>query len=320
MSNVALFDGAKVPAFAKERQGKSALAEALGAGNDFGKRISIKGGVFRLMASGKEIANIEERYLDVVFVNAAPKTSRIWYAKSYDGEASSPDCWSADGETPSHDAVNRQSDSCRDCPKNVAGSGQGESKACRFQHRVAVVLANDLEGDVLQLPVPGASVFGDAVGDNMPLRAYARWLSAQQIDPEMVVTRMKFDTKAESPKLFFKSMRWLEQDEYDTVVKQGKTPDAIAAITFAVTKMDKVAAPIAIEGKKPSKVAIPEPSIEEDEDEAPPPPPKKAKTKAKVEASAEDDVDEPVVVKQEKKAPAVPAKASLASAIDDWDD
>lgn len=320
MSNIALFDGAKVPAFAKQRQGKSALAEALGAGNDFGKRISIKGGVFRLMSNGKEVASIEERYLDVVFVNAAPKTSRIWYAKAYDGEASVPDCWSADGETPSFDSINRQADSCRDCAKNVAGSGQGDSKACRFQHRVAVVLANDLEGDVLQLPVPGASVFGDAVGDNMPLRAYARWLSAQQIDPEMVITRMKFDTKAESPKLFFKSMRWLEQDEYETVVKQGRTAEAIAAITFAVTKIDKVEAPVAFEGKKPSKVAS-KPSIEEDEDEAPPPPPpKKTKAKAKVETSAEDDVDEPVVIKQEKKALAVPAKASLASAIDDWDD
>jgi hypothetical protein len=35
-------------------------------GNSFGKRISIKGGVFRLLASGKEIAAIDERYLDVV--------------------------------------------------------------------------------------------------------------------------------------------------------------------------------------------------------------------------------------------------------------
>ena len=91
MSNIALFDGAKVPAFAKQREGKSALAQALG-GDDFGKRISIKGGVFRLMSSGKEIANIEERYLDVVFVNAAPKTSRVWYAKPYDGEAQRADC------------------------------------------------------------------------------------------------------------------------------------------------------------------------------------------------------------------------------------
>jgi len=318
MSNIALFDGAKAPAFAKQRTGKSALAEALGGSADFGKRISIKGGVFRLMSSGKEIANIEERYLDVVFVNAAPKTSRIWYAKAYDGDATTPDCWSADGETSSPDSKDRQSENCRDCAKNIAGSGQGDSKACRFQHRVAVVLANDINGDVLQLPVPGASVFGDADGDNMPLKAYARWLAAQQIDPEMVVTRMKFDTKAESPKLFFKSMKWLEQEEYDVVLQKGKSPEALAAITFSVTKVDKVAPPIAIEGKKPAKVA--EPEITEDEDEVIAPAPKKAKPKAKVEVVADDEVDEPVVVKQEKKAPAVPPKASLASAIDDWDD
>jgi hypothetical protein len=320
MSNVALFDGGKVPAFAKQREGKSALSQAL-AGDDFGKRISIKGGVFRLMSSGKEIASIEERYLDVVFVNAAPKTSRVWYAKPYDGEAQRADCWSADGETPSPDSKDKQSDRCMDCPKNIAGSGVNDSKACRFQHRIAVVLANNIEGDVLQIAIPGASIFGNGEKDNLPLKAYARWLAAQNIDPEMVVTRMKFDTSAESPKLFFKSMRWLEQEEYDVAVKQGKTPDALAAITFSVPKTDKVPAPIAIEGKKPVKAApAPEPE-EEDEEEAPPPPPKKAKAKAKVEAPAEeDDVEEPVVVKQEKKAPTIPSKASLASAIDAWDD
>jgi len=64
MSNVALFNPAQAPAFAKNRGELSALAKSLAGGaggNSFGKRISIKGGVFRLLASGKEIAAIDER-------------------------------------------------------------------------------------------------------------------------------------------------------------------------------------------------------------------------------------------------------------------
>jgi hypothetical protein len=90
------------------------------------------------------------------------------------------------------------------CPQNIKGSGQGESRACRFNQRLAVVLANDLNGDVLQLQLPATSIFGKAEGDNHPLQSYARLLAAQSISPEMVVTRMKFDTQKESPKLFFK--------------------------------------------------------------------------------------------------------------------
>ena len=74
MSNVAVFNPSQVPAFAKKRGQLSAVAKALAGGvGGGGKRISIKGGVFRLVAGGKEVAAIEERYLDVVIVNAAPK-------------------------------------------------------------------------------------------------------------------------------------------------------------------------------------------------------------------------------------------------------
>jgi hypothetical protein len=37
-------------------------------------------------------------------------------------------------------------------------------------------LANDMEGDVLQLTLPAKSIFGKEEGDNRPLQAYARFL------------------------------------------------------------------------------------------------------------------------------------------------
>lgn len=324
MSNVALFNPGQVPAFAKQRGELSAMAKALaGGGGGGGKRISIKGGVFRLVAGGKEVAAIDERYLDVVLVNAAPKVSRVFYMAQYDAaNPAPPDCWSADGETPSPDSENKQSSNCRECAQNIAGSGQGDSRACKFQQRLAVVLANDMEGDVMQLALPATSIFGKENGDDRPLQAYARWLAAQNIDPSEVVTRLKFDTKAENPKLFFKAMRWLTDDEYPTIKEQGASDDAIKAITMSVAKMDnvpKVAAPL--EGKRPA-AAKAAPADDGGDEEAPPPPPKTKKAKAaQVAAEPVGEADEPVVRKEEKKPSAVPAaKNNLASMVDDWDD
>lgn len=300
MSNVALFSGSNVPAFAKKGE-LSDLAKSLagGAGGG-GKRVSIKGGVFRLLVAGKEVAAIDERYLDVVIVNAAPKIGRTFYAKSYDGETpTAPDCWSADGETPNPDAANKQSDRCATCPQNVKGSGMGESRACRFSQRLAVVLANDVDGDVMQLQLPATSIFGKEEGDKRPLQAYARYLAAQGVSPETLVTRMQFDTKAEAPKLFFKPMRWLTEEEYESSVRQGQTEDAKRAITMTVAKTDKVEAPLAIEGTKPKAKAAPkaeEPAAEEEENA----PPTKRKSKS--------------------EEPAAAAKPNLAKLAAQWDD
>jgi hypothetical protein len=286
MSNIALFSGSNVPAFAKKGE-LSDLAKSLagGAGGG-GKRVSIKGGVFRLLVAGKEVAAIDERYLDVVIVNAAPKIGRTFYAKAYDGETlSGPDCWSADGETPSPESANKQSDRCATCPQNVKGSGMGESRACRFSQRLAVVLANDVDGDVMQLQLPATSIFGKEEGDKRPLQAYARYLAAQGVSPETLVTRMQFDTKAEAPKLFFKPMRWLTEEEYESSVRQGQTEDAKRAVTMTVAKTDKVEAPLALEGTKPKAKAAPkaeEPAAEEEENA----PPTKRKSKSEEPAAA----------------------------------
>ena len=297
MSNVVAFNPAQVPAFAKTGE-LSALAKTLaGGGGQSGKRISIKGGVFRLISDGKEVAAIEERYLDVVIVNAAPKISRTFYGEAYDSENPvPPDCWSADGEKPDPTAKAPQHVNCAGCPQNIKGSGQGGSRACRFSQRLAVVLANDVEGDVLQLTLPAQSIFGKEEGENRPLQAYARWLAAQSVGPDMVVTRMKFDTNAESPKLFFKPMRWLTDDEHETCAKQGQSNDAVKAITMTVAQVDKVEKPIALEGTAP-----------------------KAKAKAKPKAEeADEEVDEPAV-RKEKEAPAPKAKSNLANVVADWD-
>ena len=323
MSNVALFNPAQVPAFARKAE-MSDIAKALaGGGAASGKRVSIKGGVFRLISEGKEIAAVDERFLDVVIVKAAPKVARVFYAAKYDKDATAtaPDCQSNDGDTPDPKSKNKQSDTCASCDQNVAGSGNGNTRACRYQQRLAVTLANNIEGDVMQLSLPATSIFGKEDGDNRPLQAYARWLVAQGVDPSTVVTRMKFDTASESPKLFFKAMRWLTDDEFAEATKQGSTAEAKKAITMDAAGMDMGKPADALKGTAPSKAKVQPVSELFDEEEAPAPAPK-AKAKAKPAPVVEDEEDEEPVVKKAAaaKPTAVPGKKALADVVADWDD
>jgi hypothetical protein len=320
MTNIALFNPSNAPSFARNHE-LSETAKALtggGVGNS-SQRISIKGGVFRLLAGGKEIASIDERFLDVIIVKAAPKVSRIFYAKSYDGDnITGPDCWSNDGERPDASAENKQGTTCMSCPQNIAGSGQGNSRACRYQQRLAVVLENNIEGAVLQLTLPATSVFGKEDGDKRPLQAFARNLAMQNppISPEMIVTRMKFDTKAEAPKLHFAPSRWLTDEEYAIVKTQGDSDEAKRAVVMTVAAADgvKTAPKLAIEGKRP----MGELTKEED---APAYEPIAAKAKAKAKPAEVEEDAEPEVRKESSKPSAVPAKkGKLADIVSDWDD
>ncbi len=301
MGEIAKFNLAQTPAFARKGE-LSTLAKSLAGGGvgGGGKRISIKGGVFRLMSDGKEITSIDDRHLDVVIVNAASKISRTYYEGTYEeGVSKAPDCWSADGDKPDATADNPQASDCASCPMNVKGSGQGESKACRFSQRLAVVLANDIGGDVMQLTLAATSIFGKEEGDKRPLQAYARYLAAQNISPETLVTRLRFDTKAAVPKLFFQPVRWLEDDEFEIVAEKGQSASAKQAVTMTVAKAttDKS---LQLEGSKPKAKA---PVVEADTD-------------------TDDGVDEPEKRKPAVKASAVPQKkaSNLAATVDEWDD
>jgi hypothetical protein len=241
----------------------------------------------------------------------------VFYAAKYDNTAAAaaPDCWSNDGEKPDASVKGPQASNCSQCAQNIAGSGNGQSRACRYQQRLAVVLANNPEGDVMQLTLPATSIFGKEDGDKRPLQAYARYLAAQTppISPDMVVTRMKFDMKSESPKLVFAAQAWVE--DYEVVKQQAESKDAEQAIKMTVAQTDGVApaAPLALEGKRPAPAPAPE---VEQEEEAPAPKPKKAKA-----APVVDEAEEPEVRKPEAKETAVPAKKSkLADIVADWDD
>lgn len=328
MSNVAIFNpSANLPAFARKGE-LSAVAKALAGGaQQTGHRLSVKGGVFRLIVDGKEIAAMDERYIDVVIVNAAPKISRTYFEGTYDdANPAPPACWSADGDKPDASVKTKQSPTCATCPKNVKGSGTGDTRACRFSQRVAVVLANDMEGHVMQLSLAATSIFGKAEGDNRPLQEYARWLTAQGVDPTMVITRLKFDTTVQMPKLFFKPMRWLTDDEFATTKAKGESEDAIKAITMTVSQTDGVVAtPVAFAGTKPKALAAPAPAARPAEDDEPPAPaPKATKPATKAKPAPlppeDDEAPAPTVRETAKVVTNVPAASGLAATLAAWDD
>jgi hypothetical protein len=284
--------GNTLPAHLRNLELDATTKALMGGGT--GKRISIRGGVFRMIVGGKEVAQNDDRAMNVVLVRSAEKTSRSYYAGTYvEGQNAAPACYSNDGVTPAADSKNKQSPNCANCPQNIKGSGQGDSRACRFSHRLAVVLENNLEGDVYQLTLPAQSIFGTGDNGKMPLQQYAKFLGGHGIPVTAVVTEMRFDTASATPKLTFRAMRPLSVDEMASAKSQGDTPDALNAVTMTVTQMDGGEA-------KPTGSPF---------SEAPAP-------AAKTKAEPVDAVDEPVKRTSSKKAEV----KDVASVLEDWAD
>lgn len=214
---------------------------AVAGGNAGGnKRISIKGGVFRKYAGGKEVGAIEDRHMNVIFVKMAHDPSRTWYEKAFkEGEKVSPACWSSDSKTPDADVKNPPASSCNECPNSVKGSGtNGQGTACRLSWRTAVVLPNDPGGDVMQLVLPATSAFGKEDNGKFPFRPYIQMLANHNISAGRVVTKMQFDTKATAPKVFFSPAGAVDPDMYEVIKQQAKSPAAEAAIKLTVYQQD----------------------------------------------------------------------------------
>jgi hypothetical protein len=228
MSEVTLFQQ-EVPAYLK-RAGMDDLTKSL-AGNTGLKRISIRGGVFRMMVNGEEIAKNEGRAMNIVIVNGGRNISRQFYAGKYvAGESSPPDCWSNDGTAPDASVEEPQAKTCEGCSQNIKGSGQGDSRACRFQQRLAVLLADDIDGDVFQLVLPSKSIFGRGDLDKMPFQQYAKYVGAQGKSINTLVTELRLDSDSDTPKLTFKPVKYLTEQEWETAKEKGDSPAARSAV------------------------------------------------------------------------------------------
>jgi hypothetical protein len=227
---------AGVPAYLQTKEAMEVNKALNSRDGGFGKKISIKGSVFRMVVDGEEVAKRDERSMNVVIVAASPDTTRMYYEDTYkDGVAAAPVCWSKEGIKPEEESQKPQADLCASCPQNISGSGHGTSRACRYSRKIAVVLENDLKGAVYQMQIPAESLFGKGEGDKLPLLAFTKFMIARNAPITGYVTKLSFDTNSATPKLFFMAVRALDEDEFSIVLAQGHTPEAVNAITTSVT-------------------------------------------------------------------------------------
>jgi hypothetical protein len=200
-------------------------------------------GVFRRVINGKEAGKVRDGFINVIIVNALPKVSRQYYAAAYDpdGTPTLPDCWSNLGDIPDAKASNPQASSCIACPQNIDGSSaNGKSRACRFQRRIAVILEGDMSGDIYQMNIPAASLFGKGVGNTHPFESYAKFLPANGESIDRVVTEMRFDENETADVLQFTAVRHLNDEEVEVVVAAQATSESKNAVALTVAQQDGV--------------------------------------------------------------------------------
>lgn len=255
------------------------LAVAGGAVNT-SKRISIKGGVFRKYAGGKEVGAIEDRHMNVIIVKMAHNASRMYYASSYkDGEKIVPTCWSSDSRTPDADVKNPPASSCDQCPYSVKNSVAGNGSACRLSWRTAVVLPDQPDGDVMQLVLPSTSCWQKEDNGKWGFRPYVQMLANNNVSASRIITKMQFDTKSPTPKVLFSPIGAVPPEQYAIIEKQAKSQAAESAVKLTVYQGEQT------EGEAPAQPQVVAPTP----------------------TQAQSDVAEPLLREQPTVTPTAPA-------------
>ena len=296
MSNISIFQQ-KSTAVAGREVSELSKALADSGGGSTTRRITMAKGVFRRIVNGKEAGRVKDGFLNAIIINALPKVSRQFYASSYDPDAAPtlPDCWSNLGDVPDAKASNPQGVSCATCPQNIEGSGNnGKGRACRFNRRIAVVLENDMSGDIYQFSIPAKSLFGKGVGNTHPFESYIKFLPANGESIDRIVTQISFDENETADVLKFTPVRHLTEEEIDVVEVAQQSPDCKRVIQLTVAQQDGVA-------------KLPNSNL--------------PRLKPVVAEEPEDPIEEPVV-KRAKKADAPPTapKANFADVVNAWSD
>jgi len=251
--------------------------------------VSIRGKVFAVVRDGERMVlpnpkdpDSPATAIDVVLIKANKNASKRFYSKGYDPDAENkkPDCYSADGIAPAADAQKPQAKKCATCPHNQWGSkvsdrGATKGKACSDAVHIAVAPAGTVN-DPMLLRVPPASI--RALGE------YGQLLAKRGVGYNMVVTKIAFDMEAESPKLTFKPVGFLDDDtftEVQEVAQMDIVSNILGATVLALPADAEVAAALTGEPPKAKVVTVDEveAAVEAAAEEAPKEPAKKAAPK-----------------------------------------
>lgn len=300
MSNIVPFD-AGLPAYLKQAAIDVNADITQHASTGF-PVISLKGKQFAVVRDGerKVLPNPKDpdspaTSIDVVIIKASKVKAKVWYAKGYDPKESDgkkPDCFSNDGAKPDPSSELPQSKLCVTCPRNVWGAKSTDGrkgKECADSVRIAVATPN-LLNDPYLLRVPAASI--------KPLGEFGTQMSKRNVPYTAVVTKIGFDPEAESPKLTFRAIGFLDEATHKQAVAESKG-EVVAAILGTVSEAEaiadaptaeaviaKAAAPIPLSKSKTVTDDEIEAAVAKAETEVAPKPAKAAKA-----APAEVDVD-----------------------------
>lgn len=277
MSNITIFEEqSNLPTVRRESRRMDKMASSSSGGL---RRIQLSNGrTFKRIVSGEQIGKAVPNQLDVIVVDWLTEPSRKFYAGAYDpnAKATLPDCWSNDGVVPEAGAKNKQAPSCAACPKNVKGSGSGgKGKACRYERRLAVLVAGDPSGDIYQIAIPGASLFSDNDGNIYGFEGYKKFLMANGEALDTVVTRMIYDAEADTAKVGFKAVRHLTETEADFVDAAQDDPATEAYTKLTVAAVDGAKEepakkkPLALESAPKTVASNPFGDDDEEEEQAP---------------------------------------------------
>lgn len=211
------------------------------------KRISPRNGMFVRVVNG-DVAGKLKPPLRVVLVGVAQANAqRQFYIKSYDpnAEATAPDCWSNDGNKPDASIKAPQGKTCETCPQNVKGSGSGNTRACRFERRVAVILPDEVggnnHGDIYQMKFASKSIFGKGAGQVFPLNAYIDYVIANGENIDGVITEITFNEDNDNQSVLFRAVDFVaSHPELQAAVDEAvASPEAQKAVVLTVAAVDK---------------------------------------------------------------------------------
>ena len=297
MSNIAILNQ-DLPDFL-QNAGVSELTKQLAGKTSGVKRIVPKNGIFRKIVGGEEMGKVKGN-LNVVVVNASPKVGRIFYVKQWspDAEPTAPDCFSNDGAVPDAGSTNKQSDRCDTCDQNIKGSGMGNSKACRYSRRIAMVLEEDfgtsLEGEVYQMNLASKSLFGDSVGDNThPFESYTKYLANNGKSLDYVVTQVSFNEDNDNQSVLFTPVRFINKSQYAVTSKVASLPEVQKMVVMTPYQADMSGRTPKLEAPKAEPVknsdAVAEPKKRESKKSAEPAPTPKKDLGSVVAAWTDED-------------------------------
>lgn len=218
MSKLVPFEQAAVPAHIAAMQGGANTDLTQGVNSSY-PIISYKGKVWHVNEGDNSTLVADEESgdpkasIEVVLLKANPKLSKIYYEAGYEeGSTAKPDCYSNDSITPALDAQTPQHTTCGGCPHNAWGSritdAGGKGKECGDSRRMAVAPVGELDRPML-LRVPAASL--------KELTEFGKTLDKRSAPYSAVVTKVGFDHEVAFPKLTFKALRWLDEEEVEKV-------------------------------------------------------------------------------------------------------